>query len=105
MAEKIRTGYFAVIKKEWEGRIIPKALIINRYFAAEQKAIEALEADRDALTRQIEEMEEEHGGDEGLMADAKNDKDKINKASVQKRLKEIADDKDSAEEIKVLQAY
>ena len=76
-------------KKEWEGRLIPKALVINRYFAPEQKAIENLEADRDAIARQMEEMEEERGGEEGLMADAKNDKDKITKASVQKRLKEL----------------
>ncbi|MEW5815483.1 MAG: type I restriction-modification system subunit M [Spirochaetota bacterium] len=76
-------------KKEWEGRIIPKRLIIAHYFAAEQKTIENLEAERDAVTRQMEEMEEEHGGEEGLMADTKNDKDKITKASVQKRLKEL----------------
>ena len=76
-------------KKEWEGRVIPKALVINRYFAPEQKAIENLEADRDATARQMEEMEEEHGGEEGLMADAKNDKDKITKVGVQKRLKEL----------------
>jgi type I restriction enzyme M protein len=76
-------------KKEWEGRLIPKELIIARYFAAEQKAIESLDADRDAIARQMEEMEEEHGGEEGLMADAKNDKDKITKAGVQKRLKEL----------------
>jgi len=76
-------------KKEWEGRLIPKALIIARYFAAGQKAIENLEVDRDAIARQMEEMEEEHGGEEGLMADAKNDRDKITKAGVQKRLKEL----------------
>lgn len=76
-------------KKEWEGRIIPKELIIARYFAAEQKAIEKLDADRDAIARQMEEMEEEHGGEEGLMADAKNDKEKITRAGVQKRLKEL----------------
>jgi type I restriction enzyme M protein len=76
-------------KKEWEGRLIPKELIIARYFAAEQKAIENLEADRDAIARQMEGMEEEHGGEEGLMADVKNDKDKITKVGVQKRLKEL----------------
>jgi type I restriction enzyme M protein len=81
--------------KEYEGKLIPKRLMIQRYFMAEQKAIEQIEADRDALVMQMEEMEEEQGGDEGLLADAKNDKDKINKASVQKRLKEI-----ESEEIK-----
>ncbi|MCR4319542.1 MAG: type I restriction-modification system subunit M [Candidatus Brocadiaceae bacterium] len=92
-------------KKEWEGRLIPKGLIIARYFASEQRDIEKLKAGSDAIARQMEEVEEEHGGEEGLMADAKNDKDKINKASVQKRLKEIQDDREAADELKVLQNY
>lgn len=92
-------------KKQWEGRLIPKGFIIACYFATEQKAIEHLEADRDAIVRQMEEMEEEHGGEEGLMADAKNDKDEITKASVKDRLKEIQNDNESADERKVLQDY
>ncbi len=92
-------------KKEWEGRLIPKELIIARYFEAEQKAIENLEADRDAIVQQREEMEEEHGGEEGLMADAKNDKDKITKTSVKDRLKEIKDDVEATDEREVLQNY
>ena len=97
-------------KKQWEGRLIPKGLIIARYFATEQKAIENLEAGRDAIVRQMEEMEEEHGGEEGFMADAKNDKDKITKASVQKRVKELTMDNaqwtsEDKEEIKILNAY
>lgn len=92
-------------KKEWEGRIIPKKLIIARYFATEQEAIEKMETIRDAFTQRIEEMEEEHGWDEGLMADAKNDKDKFTKASVKWRLKEIEKGKELADERKVLLDY
>ncbi len=92
-------------KKEWEGRLIPKELIIAGYFEAEQKAIEELEADRDAVVQQREELEEEHGGEEGLMADAKNDKDKITKSSVKDRLKEIKDDAEATDEREVLQNY
>ena len=92
-------------KNQWEGRLIPKQLIINRYFDPEQKAIEKLEAGRDEITRQMEEMEEEHGGEEGLMADARNDKDKITKASVQNRLNEIADDKTAEDERKCWKEY
>lgn len=83
--------------KEFEGIIIPKRLLVNRHFDAEQKAIEALEAERDAVTQRMEEMEEEHGGEEGLMADAKNEKDKVTKASVQKRLKELENNMPEAE--------
>jgi type I restriction enzyme M protein len=92
-------------KNQWEGRLIPKLHVITRYFDADQKYIEKLEARRDEITRQMEEMEEEHGGEEGLRADARNDKDKINKASVQKRLYEMADDKDAYDERKVLREY
>lgn len=69
--------------------LIPPQLIIARYFAAEQTAIEQLEAERDAITRQMEEVDEEHGGEEGLLAEAKNDKGKLTKATVAARLKEI----------------
>lgn len=92
-------------KKEWQGRIIPKELIIARYFAAEQKAIDDLEAKSDAISQQMEEMVEEHGGEEGLLTEAKNDKDKITKASVQKRLKEIQNDREVDDERVVLLDY
>jgi len=92
-------------KKEWEGRLIPKELIIARYFALEQKSIENLEADRDAVVQQKEEMEEEHGGEEGLMADAKNDKDRITRTSVKDRLKEIKGDMEASDEREILQDY
>ena len=72
-------------KKEFEGKLIPKLLMITRYFAIEQKAIERLEADRDAVAAQIEELEEEHSGEDGFFADF----DKISKNTVNARLKEI----------------
>ena len=72
--------------------LIPSQLIINRYFADEQQNIENLEAARDAITRQMEEMDEEHGGEGGLLEEAKNEKGKITKASVKVRLKDIFSD-------------
>lgn len=72
-------------KREFEGKLIPKQIIIDRYFVAEQKSIEAKEAARDSIAAQIEELEEEHSGEEGYFADF----DKLNKAAVAKRLKEL----------------
>ncbi len=40
----------------------------------------------------MEEMVEEHSGEEGLLEEAKNDKDKLTKTSVAARLKEITGD-------------
>jgi type I restriction enzyme M protein len=69
--------------------LIPASLIIARYFAAARDAIEQLETERDAITRAMEELDEEHGGEEGLLSEAKNEKGKLTKVSVSARLKEI----------------
>ena len=71
--------------KGWDCDLVPKTLVIDRYFLAEKKAIEKLEAERENATTTLQEMEEEHTGDEGYFADM----DKVNKANVQKRLKEL----------------
>ncbi|MCQ1550292.1 MAG: type I restriction-modification system subunit M [Candidatus Accumulibacter phosphatis] len=95
---------FALGRKKYAAELIPPALIIARYFAQEQAAIDALEAQLATLAQQMEEMAEEHGGEGGLLEDARNDKDKITKASVAARLKEIGKaDPDTADERKVLQ--
>lgn len=96
---------FAIGRKKYQAELIPPALLIARYFAAEQAAIEALEVSLAALEQQIEEMAEEQGDEGGLLEDARNDKDKLTKASVAARLKEIRTDRDAAEERKALQDY
>ncbi len=77
--------------------MIPTALVIARYFAAEQTAIEKLEAEVAASEQAMEEMAEEHSGEDGLLEAAKNDKDKLTKASVAARLKEIKADPDGSD--------
>ena len=71
--------------KGWTCDLIPKPLIVARYFAKEQAAIDQLAADLESATARLAEMEEEHGGEEGAFAEL----DKVNKASVTARLKEI----------------
>jgi type I restriction enzyme M protein len=96
---------FAIGKKKYSAELIPPALVIARYYAKDQAAIDVMEADIAAIEQEIEEMTEEHGGEDGLLADAKNDKDKITKASAAARLKDIKKDSDAGEERTVLQAY
>ncbi len=85
--------------------LIPPQLIINRYFAADQQIIEKLEAATEAIALKMEEMDEEHGGEGGLLEEAKNEKGKITKASVKARLKDIFADPDSEDERAMLNAY
>jgi type I restriction enzyme M protein len=96
---------FVLGKKKYQAELIPPALIIKRWFADEHRAIEKLEADLAALQQQTEEMAEEHSGEEGLLADAVNDKGKLTKASVSARLKEIKGDADATEEREVIKDY
>jgi type I restriction enzyme M protein len=96
---------FMIGKQKFKADLIPAPLLIARYFAKELAAIETMEAEAAALAQQLEEMAEEHGGEEGLLADAKNDKDKLTKASVSARLKEIKGDSEFVDEQKVLKDY
>ena len=79
-------GWQAVQNGQPNTDLIPPALVVARYFGPEQKAVEQLEAERDNITRQIEELVEEHGGEEGLLFEAQNDKGKLTKVSIKTRL-------------------
>ncbi len=85
--------------------LIPPQLIIKRYFAADQQIIEQLEAASEAITRKMEELDEEHGGEGGLLEEAKNEKGKITRVSINVRLKDIFADPDTEDERTILNAY
>ncbi len=55
--------------KGWACDLIPKPYIIARYFANEQAALDALQADLDAVGAQLDELAEEYGGEEGVLKD------------------------------------
>ena len=71
--------------KGWTCDLIPKGLIVARYFAKEQAAIDQLTAELESVTAKLTELEEEHGGEDGAFSEL----DKVNKANVTARLKEI----------------
>ena len=96
---------FTVGKQKFKADLIPSPVLIARYFAKEKAAIEGLEAEAAAIVQSLEEMAEEHGGEEGLLAEVKNEKDKITKAAVTARLKEIRGGAEFADEQKVLENY
>lgn len=84
--------------KGWACDLLPKALLVARFFAADQAAIDDLSAELETAVARLAEIEEEHAGDDGLLADL----EKINKASVIARLREVKADPDAAEEAAVL---
>jgi len=97
-----------------EGRLIPPALMIQEYFANEQLTIDNLQSEAENLNAQMEEMRDEHGGEDGLLVNAMDDKGKISKANLSKAIKEIKDNvktqnfaspQDYEEELDMLTAY
>ena len=76
--------------KGWACDLVPKALIVARYFAKDQEAITKLDVELEGVTAQIAELEEEHDGEESAFSEM----DKVNKANVIARLEEIKDDKE-----------
>lgn len=72
--------------------LIPPALIVARYFATEQEALDFLSAEQEHAKIDLEDFVEAHTGDEGLLLGAVNDKGNVTVAGVKARLKEITPD-------------
>ena len=87
--------------KGWTCDLVPKALIVARYFVGEQETISTLQAELETVTAQKTEMEEEHGGEEGSFSDL----EKVNKANVTARLREIKGDMEATDEADALNAW
>jgi type I restriction enzyme M protein len=96
---------FTVGKQKFKSDLIPAALLIARYFAAEQAAIEAIESAVGALELQLDELKEEHGGEGGLLEEVVDEKGKISKKAVVGRVREIGRNAEDAEERKALENY
>ena len=87
--------------KGWACDLVPKPLIVARYFPGEQGEIDKLQAELDAATASMAELAEEHGGEEGYLGAL----DKINKAEVAARYKEVGGDKEAKDEAAVLEEW
>lgn len=80
-------------KAKYKAELIPPALIVARFFRAEQVALDALQSECDASSQTLEAYIEEHAVEDGLLADALTDSSKVSKANVAARLK-LAQEKD-----------
>ncbi|MCE2416586.1 SAM-dependent DNA methyltransferase [Candidatus Poribacteria bacterium] len=82
-----------VIKKNrYKMDLIPPSLIVARYFAEEQTAIEALQTKQTTAESELAEFIEEHTGEDGLLTDATNNSGNITASSVKARLKALTPD-------------
>jgi len=98
-------GTIKIGKNEFKCELIPKEFIINRFFSLEQTEIDEMQVSKDAIISQQEELQEEHGGEEGLLEEVIGDNGKITKTNVNKRIKEIKKNPDFSDELELLQQY
>ncbi len=87
--------------KGWTCDLVPKDLVVARYFAEEQAAIGELAAELKGVTGRLTELEEEHGGEDGAFAEL----EKVNKGNVSARLREIKGDEEAVDETTVLKGW
>ncbi|WP_058463381.1 type I restriction-modification system subunit M [Legionella cincinnatiensis] len=89
------------VDKGWTCDLVPKNLVIDRYYQKQQQAIDELNTALETVQSQKTEMEEEHNVDEGAFSDL----DKINKSTVTSKLKELKLEADTQEEQNILSQY
>ena len=56
-------------KRRFKSDLVPARFLIARYFTAEQKAIEGIEAELATIEQKLDEQKEEQGGEDGLLAE------------------------------------
>jgi type I restriction enzyme M protein len=87
--------------KGWLCDLVPKQLVVARFFPSEQEAIASLEMQLETIKAQLAELEEEQSGEDGCLGAL----DKINKTEVSARLRKIKDDPEAQDEITILQEW
>jgi len=100
---------YEIGRRRFKSDLIPAALMIARYFETERAAIEKLEAEVAATEQKLDELREEQGGEDGLLAEAneanEGEESRITARSVRAALRKLEDDEDSADEVKALKEY
>ena len=89
-------------KRRFKSDLIPKSLLVARYFKQEQTAIDATQAELEAIQAQLAELEEEHSGEDAAFSGF----DSLTAAAVVKdRIREIGHDAEAADELAVLKRW
>jgi len=89
------------VDKGWACDLVPKPLLVQHHFTAEQATLDKLAAELESAQTALTELEEEHSGDDAVFTGF----DKINDKEVKARIKEVVRDNDPEDELPVLQRW
>lgn len=90
----------------WEGRLIPKQIVLDAFFALEQKEIEKAEEKLSQTESEFEEFIENNSDENGYFTDYIGDDEKIDSKKITSRVKLLTKEKKTQnEEYKILNNY
>ena len=78
---------FEVKKQRFIAEVIPPHLIEKKFFSDKLEVLDKLQQEYDLSIQNLENYVEEHDNDEDLLAEAKNDKNKVNQKLINARIK------------------
>ena len=90
------TADLKVKHRKYKMDLIPPSLVVKRYFAEYEPALDELRIIRDTVAHELENFIEEHTGEGRLLEDIINDKGKVTKTGIRGHLKVIAGNTGSA---------
>ena len=93
-ADNKKTGVKTQKETGWEGKLVPKALVIEMFFVSEQKAINDMETVIAAAQANIDEMIDSADEDTAIYDMLVNGEGNIDKTSYKKKLKDKLKDKE-----------
>src|SRR5690625_1785420 len=103
--EPVRNNRGKIKKGEFTCDLIPKELVIDRFFDDEKSDIQQLKEQQEASAQKMDELEQEHAMEGGLLEEAMSDSGKVTKGNLTSRMKEIKGDPEEAEEYSILKEY
>ena len=93
------------VDKGWTCDLIPKSLVIDRYFSDEFDSISKLKEELENSTQEMQSIDEENSGDEDAFIEVRSEKGSITVGELKKKIKELKNDSNMQEELLVLEKY
>ena len=103
--EPVRNSKGKIKKGEFTCELIPKELVVDRYFADQKAHIEELKQQQEEAAQMMEESEQEHAVEGGLLEEAMSDSGNVTKGNLTSRMKEIKDDREYFAEYATMKHY
>ena len=92
-------------KTGWDSDLIPKDIVIDRYFVEQKDALQVMQTELGTVNQEKQTLEEENEGEDDLFSESRGKGGKITKGEITKRIKIIKNDPEFADELKVLTEY